>query len=147
MNRENIVKVKCCKNAIIPTKGSAGAAGSDLYAFVENMKDVIEIQPGDRKLINTGIQISIPSGCYARIAPRSGLAVKGIDIAAGVVDFDYTGYIRVLVVNNSKEVFKVKHGERIAQIILEKIIDPVFIETTSIDFTDRGDNGFGSTGV
>ena len=80
----NIVKVKLCKNAIMPTKGSVGAAGSDLYAFVEN--ENITIHPGERKLVNTGIQISIPEYCYARIAPRSGLAVKGIDISAVFVE-------------------------------------------------------------
>jgi len=145
MNNENIVKVKLCKNSILPTKGSIGAAGSDLYAFVENGN--IDIQPGDRKLINTGIQLCIPSWCYARIAPRSGLAVKGIDISAGVVDSDFRGEIHVLVVNNSKKVFTVKHGDRIAQMILEKIIHPVFVETEFLDSTDRGESGFGSTGV
>lgn len=144
MNIQHIVKVKICENATIPTKGSLGAAGYDLYAFVENIN--VDIQPGDRKLINTGIQISIPKCCYARISPRSGLSVKGIDISAGVVDSDFTGHIRVLVVNNSKEVFTVKHGDRIAQMIFERIINPVFLETKSLDLTDRGDNGFGSTG-
>ena len=117
-----------------------------MYAFVE--KENIVIQPGDRKLINTGIRISISSSdCYARIAPRSGLAVKGIDISAGVVDSDYTGYIHVLVVNNSKEEFTVKHGDRIAQMVFEQIIHPHFVSTTILDSTDRGDKGFGSTGV
>jgi dUTP pyrophosphatase len=145
MNNENVFKISLYKNAIRPTKGSAGAAGYDLYAFVENGN--IDIQPGERKLINTGIQISIPSYCYARIAPRSGLAVKEIDICAGVVDSDYRGYIHALVVNNSKQVFTVAHGDRIAQMIFEQIINPVFVETPVLASTDRGNKGFGSTGV
>jgi|LauGreDrversion4_2_1035121.scaffolds.fasta_scaffold03444_6 dUTP pyrophosphatase len=146
MNTENIVKVKLCENAIMPTKGSVGAAGSDLHAFIENTTS-INIEPGDRKLISTGIHISMPQSCYARIAPRSGLAVKGIDISAGVVDSDFTGCIKVLVVNNSKEIFTIAHGDRIAQIIFEKIINPVWISTEVLDSTDRGANGFGSTGI
>lgn len=143
MNNE-IVKVNLCKNAILPSKGSPGAAGFDLCALVENEK---VIEPGDRKLIDTGVRISLPSCCYARIAPRSGLAVAGIDIAAGVVDSDYTGCIKVLVVNNSKKMFTVKQGDRIAQMIIEKIINPIFIETDVLDSTNRGDKGFGSTGI
>ena len=139
-----IVKVSLCKNAILPSKGSPGAAGFDLYALVENEK---VIEPGDRKLVNTGVKISLPSCCYARIAPRSGLAVMGIDISAGVVDSDYTGCIHALVVNNSKKPFTVKQGDRIAQMIIEKIINPIFIETDVLDSTNRGDKGFGSTGI
>ena len=147
MNNEHIIDVNCCENANIPTKGSIGAAGSDLYACFENVKDIVEIQPGDRKLIDTGIQISIPSYCYGRIASRSGLALKGIDVAAGVVDSDYRGPLRVLLVNNGKEVFEIKHADRIAQLILERIINPVFRQTSTLDSTKRGDNGFGSTGI
>lgn len=143
MNKET-VKVSLCKNAILPSKGSPGAAGFDLYALVENEK---VIEPGDRKLVNTGVKISLPPYCYARIAPRSGLAVMGIDISAGVVDSDYTGCIHALVVNNSKKPFTVKQGDRIAQMIIEKIINPIFIETDVLDSTNRGDKGFGSTGI
>jgi len=143
---DNIVKVTLCKNATIPTKGSVGAAGSDLYALVENENGNV-IEPRDRKLINTGVKISLPPSCYARIAPRSGLAVLGIDISAGVIDSDYTGCIKVLVVNNSEKSFTVKHGDRIAQMIIEKIINPVFVETEVLNSTDRGDKGFGSTGI
>lgn len=141
---KKVIKVTLCENATMPSRGSPGAAGFDLYALVEN-KTVIEV--GDRKLINTGVKISLPSSCYARIAPRSGLAVVGIDISAGVVDSDFTGCIHVLVVNNSKKPFTVKHGDRIAQMIIEKIINPVFVETDVLDSTERGDRGFGSTGI
>lgn len=144
MKNEKIVKIKLCPDATMPTKGSVGAAGSDLHAFIHSS---IDLQPGERKLISTGIHISMPQSCYARIAPRSGLAVKGIDISAGVVDSDYTGCIKVLVVNNSKEIFTIVHGDRIAQIIFEKIINPVWISTEVLDYTDRGADGFGSTGI
>jgi len=139
-----IVKMILCENAIQPSKGSPGAAGYDMCALVENET---VIQPGDRKLINTGVKISLPPGCYARIAPRSGLAVLGIDIAAGVIDSDYTGYIHALVVNNSKNPFTVKQGDRIAQMIIEKIMNPTFLRTDVLNSTNRGDKGFGSTGV
>lgn len=143
MNNE-IVKVSLCKNAIKPSKGSSGAAGYDMYALVENET---VIQPGNRERINTGVKISLPPGCYARIASRSGLSLLGIDIAAGVIDSDYTGCIHAIVVNNSKNPFTVKQGDRIAQMIIEKIMNPIFVETDVLDSTNRGDKGFGSTGI
>lgn len=143
MNNE-IVKISLCENAIQPSKGSPGAAGYDMHALVENET---VIQPGDRKLINTGVKISLPPDCYARIASRSGLSLLGIDIAAGVIDSDYTGCIHALVVNNSKKPFTVKQGDRIAQMIIEKIMNPTFVRTDVLDSTNRGDKGFGSTGI
>jgi len=143
MNNE-IVKISLCENAIQPSKGSPGAAGYDMHALVENET---VIQPGDRQLINTGVKISLPPGCYARIASRSGLSVLGIDIAAGVIDSDYRGYIHAVVVNNSKKPFTVKQGARIAQMIIEKIMNPTFVVTGVLDSTNRGDEGFGSTGI
>ena len=97
--------------------------------------------------MSTGIKIKLPVGTYGRIAPRSGLATKGIDVAAGVIDWDYTGEIRVLLVNNSDIAFEVNIGDRIAQLIIERIATVKFETVKSLTDTERGEKGFGSTGV
>lgn len=104
------------KTATLPTKGSAGAAGYDLYAAEDSV-----IRARQRGLVDTKLAMKLPRGTYGRIAPRSGLAVKGIDVAAGVIDADYRGSVKVLLVNSSDEEFRIKRGERIAQLIVEKI--------------------------
>jgi dUTP pyrophosphatase len=130
--------------ATIPTRGSERSAGYDLYS---NEHCVIPPQHS-RALVKTGISIKVPAGHYGRIAPRSGLAVKyGIDVGAGVIDEDYRGEIAVLLFNFGDEPFSVKPGDRIAQLVLERnsIVDVCEVE--SLDSTDRGEGGFGSTGV
>ena len=98
--------------------------------------------------MKTGISVAIPEGCYGRIAPRSGLAVKRfIDVGAGVIDADYRGEIGVVLFNHSDEDFVVKPGDRIAQLILEKIETPTVKEAEELPDTKRGTDGFGSTGV
>ena len=105
------------------------------------------IQPHQETIIGTGTSIAAPEGTYARIAPRSGLAAKhSIDIGAGVVDQDYRGELKVLVINYSDYAYQIRPGDRIAQLILERILLANPIETDSIDNTSRGDRGFGSTG-
>lgn len=132
-------------DAVIPSRGSAGAAGYDLSSVVDCV-----IGPGSYEIIDTGIAIQIPSDCYARVAPRSGLAAKHlIDVLAGVVDSDYRNQIKVILINHSASPFKVAKGDRIAQLIFERIYTPE-LETVSYDVltsTERGLNGFGSTGV
>ena len=101
-----------------------------------------------RTVVKTGLSIAIPDGCYGRIAPRSGLAVKKfIDIGAGVIDADYRGEIGVVMFNHSDEDLKVKQGDRIAQLILEKISTPEVKETVDLSSTVRGSQGFGSSGL
>ena len=130
-------------NATIPTRGSEQAAGSDLYSVEE-----VEIAPGEKAMVSTGIALAIPTDVYARIAPRSGLAVKyGIDVLAGVVDSDYRGEIKIILVNLGKESFLIKPGDRIAQLILERIKIPLFSEVNNLAETSRDAKGFGSTGV
>ena len=105
------------------------------------------IPPGERKVVCTGIAIAIPAESYARIAPRSGLAAKhSIDIGAGVINQDYRGEIKVLLINNSKYPYPVKPGDRIAQLILEKILLAEPQETNTLHKTIRRKQGFGSTG-
>ena len=106
--------------AKLPTRGSDDAAGYDLYSCEKMI-----LEPGTRKLVNTGISITTPSTrMYARIAPCSGLSVKGLDIGAGVVDSDYRGPIKALLINNSNIPFQVNVGDRMAQLILERIENP-----------------------
>jgi dUTP pyrophosphatase len=139
MKKVSITKLE--SKAIIPTRGSNGAAGYDLYTTEFHI-----LKPGERKLFKTGLSMSIPSGMYGRIAPRSGLAYKkGIDVMAGVIDEDYRGEIGVILINLGQEDVNVVIGDKIAQIIFE-FYNPVdFVETTGLDNTQRGDGGFGST--
>lgn len=128
-------------DAIIPTKGSAGAAGYDLYALEDTVLSVMKTTK-----VRTGIAVSMPEHCYGRIAPRSSLGAKGIIVHAGVVDSDYRGEIIVLLQSTEKEYY-IKKGERIAQLILERYeYSSIIEEVDSLDCTDRGEGGFGSTG-
>ena len=127
--------------ATIPTKGSRFAAGHDLYAINEF---VIPLQ--GQVLAETGIVIRLPKGTYARIAPRSGLASKkGIAINGGVIDADYTGEIKVFMINHGKIDCRIQAGDRIAQIIIEKIDMSDMMEVDQLEATERADSGFGST--
>ena len=129
--------------AKLPTRGSNDAAGYDLYSCERMI-----LESGTRKFVNTGISIVVPSTrMYARIAPRSGLSVKGLDIGAGVVDSDYRGPIKALLINNSHTPFQVNVGDRMAQLILERIENPECILVDELPETERGSKGFGSTGI
>ena len=100
-----------------------------------------------KALVKTDIQIALPDGCYGRVAPRSGLAHKHfIDVGAGVIDQDYRGNVGVILFNFNDTDFEVAKGDRIAQLILERIFLPELEELPSLDDTDRGAGGFGSTG-
>lgn len=124
----------------LPQKAEPGSAGYDVFS-VENC----EIAPSKRSLVSIGLSIEIPSNCYLRCAPRSGLSCKGIDIGAGVIDSSYRGEIMVLMINNSPDVFSIKTGDKIAQLIMERCLNvqPVIVESLSDSL--RGENGFGST--
>jgi dUTP pyrophosphatase len=101
-----------------------------------------------RELISTGIAVQIPPGSYGRIAPRSGLAYKHfIDVGAGVVDSDYRGEVKVLLFNFNDRAFRVSYGDRIAQLIIEKYTPTVIQEVETLDESQRGEGGFGSTGI
>lgn len=134
------------KNAIIPTRATSGSAGLDLYACLDKDETIL---PGCTKLIKTGIAISIEKDFVAYVYARSGLAVKkGITLAncVGVIDSDYRGEICVALHNISKEPYEIKNGERIAQLVIQKVEYPNIVETDNLDETKRGEGGFGSTG-
>lgn len=134
---------KLSNNATVPTRGSELAAGLDLYSAIN-----IIIPSHGKSVVMTDISISIPEGYYGRIAPRSGLAAKHfIDVGAGVIDQDYRGNIGVVLFNFSDKEFVVKKGDRIAQLILEKILICNVQLVDDLENTNRGEGGFGSTGV
>ncbi|XP_077247599.1 deoxyuridine 5'-triphosphate nucleotidohydrolase-like [Tasmannia lanceolata] len=134
---------KLSENAILPSRASSLSAGYDLSSATATV-----VPARGKALIPTDLSISIPEGTYARIAPRSGLAWKNsIDVAAGVVDADYRGPVGVILFNHSDIDFEVKPGDRIAQLIIERIMTPEVLEVDGLDSTVRGEGGFGSTGV
>jgi len=134
---------KLCYDAIVPTRGSDGAVGYDLYSSEDAM---VPNQAG-RAIVGTGITVVLPPGVYGRVAPRSGLAAKHcINVGAGVIDPDYTGEIKVILFNHGEKDFEIKKGDRIAQLILERCETPPIEEISIVEDTDRGSDGFGSTG-
>ena len=129
--------------ATVPTRGTEHSIGLDISA-----SSASSIKPGCRNVVSTGLQFAIPAGVYGRVAPRSGLAVKrSVDVGAGVIDPDYRGELKVVLINNGKEDFNIETGDRIAQLILENalISDPIQ-SSVPLDDTARGQGGFGSTG-
>lgn len=137
---------KVRENAKIPTRGTDGAAGFDLYACID---EPLTLNQGDTALIPTGIAIAVPDGYAAFIHSRSGLAIKrGICLlnSVGVVDSDYRGEVCVGVIKAIKEPYTIEPFERIAQMVIKPVEIPTLVETDELDETDRGEGGFGSTG-
>lgn len=132
-------------NASLPSKQHSDDAGYDLSACLDSP---ITLAPHERVLVSTGLSVAIPVGHYGRIAPRSGLALKnGIDILAGVVDSGYRNEVKVILYNTSSESFVIKHGDRIAQLIIEVIKNLDVTEVSTLPSAQRNLGGFGSTGV
>jgi len=130
------------KGEYIPQIAKEGDAGADLRASEDTV-----VPANGRCLVPTGISMAIPRGFVGLIWPRSGLAVKhGIDSGAGVIDSGYRGEIRVLLFNHSDADFKVTKGDRIAQILIQKVETPQFVQVEALEQTERGAGGFGSTG-
>jgi dUTP pyrophosphatase len=128
--------------ARLPTRGSAGAAGLDLYAV-----ERVTLEPGGRAAVRTGLAVAVPAGFYGRVAPRSGLAARhGIDVLAGVIDSDYRGELLCALVNHGREPFEIEPGARVAQLIVEAIATPEPAWAEDLEETERGAGGFGSTG-
>src|SRR3954470_9823164 len=128
--------------AVLPTRGSALAAGLDVCCIEE-----LEIEPKQRVKARTGLAVAIPPGFYGRLAPRSGLAAKnGLDVLAGVIDSDYRGEIVCVLYNTGDETIMLPAGCKICQLIIEQIITPEATWASDLDETARGAGGFGSTG-
>ncbi len=167
---EQLKIVRLTSDATSPTRGSADCAGYDLCSAVtillpgalapirhitptvyssdeKTWPEVLTAAPG-RFAIPTHIAVQIPKGYYGRIASRSSCALRGLDVAAGVIDSDYRGEVKIILVNYTHDIIKIQKGERIAQLIIEKITTPPVVEysdITQFTNTQRGAGGFGST--
>ncbi|MGR3313780.1 dUTP diphosphatase [Roseovarius indicus] len=133
----------------LPSYESAGAAGADLRANLPD-RGFVELAPGARDLVPTGLRLAIPEGYEVQIRPRSGLALKhGVTLpnSPGTIDSDYRGPLGVIVMNAGQEPFRIEHGMRIAQMVVAPVVQAEFELAESLDDTARGEGGFGSTGA
>jgi len=152
MNNQNHVacqfqKLPHASDLPLPSYETADSAGMDLRAAVEKP---VELKPGKRMLVPTGLKMAIPRGYEAQIRPRSGMAYKhGITMlnTPGTIDSDYRGEVKLLAVNLGEETYTINHGDRIAQMVIAPVCRATITETESLEETARGDGGFGSTGV
>ena len=131
----------------IPQYQSEGASGADLRARLE--KDLV-LAPGARALVPTGLRLQIPPGLEAQVRPRSGLAARhGISVlnSPGTIDSDYRGEVQVILVNLGQEEFRVRSGDRIAQLVFSPVVRVTFRAQPAVDESARGSGGFGSTGI
>ena len=142
------LKVKRLKEtAVLPERKTEGSAGYDLHACIATP---FTIEPGELVMLPTGLAMEIPQGCAGMIFTRSGLGVKhGIAVSngVGVIDSDYRGEVHVGLRNSGKVAYTVEPGERIAQLIVMPVCTPELLETDTLSETERGEGGFGSTGV
>lgn len=136
---------KLHKSAIIPRYAHPGDAGLDLFAIAQQ-----DILPGETQLVKTGIAIALPAGYEAQVRPRSGLALKhSITVlnSPGTIDSGYRGEIGVILINHGKETFQVVPGMKVAQLVVTAFVATKVIVINSLDRTDRGKKGYGSTGI
>ena len=127
----------------LPSKANRFDAGFDLYASENAL-----IHPQERLLVSTDIAMAIPKGHVGLIWPRSGLAVKkGVDVFAGVIDSGYRGEVKVCLYNSGSEILEVEEGDRIAQLLIQKAENYFIKKVESLDDSERGDKGFGSSGI
>ena len=130
----------------LPQYMTEGSSGMDLFAFLEKE---VTLEPGERRLIPTGISVAIPEGFEGQIRPRSGLAVRhgiGVVNGPGTIDADYRGEISVLLINFGHVPFTVYHGDRIAQMVISRVYRAIFEELNELPPTGRQEGGFGHTG-
>lgn len=142
------ISIKYISNSgYTPVYSSTNASGADIQA---NVKETLIIAAGDFKIVPTGLFLEIPEGFEAQIRPRSGLAAKhGITVlnTPGTIDSDYRGEIKIILINHGKQDFAIKKGDRIAQMVIAPVVQAVFTKKDSLNNTERGDGGFGSTGI
>lgn len=141
-DRLTLLMKKLHPDAKLPTYGSDGAIGLDLYALNDGF-----LVPMERRAVLTGVSAAIPDGWYGRVAPRSGTAIRGgIDVLAGVIDDDYRGDISVMLINLGDKPFTYQRHDRVGQLILERADKFKPLEVSALPATARGESGFGSTG-
>lgn len=144
--RLKLKRLDNAKDIPLPGYMTEGAVGMDIYAAVES--DII-LEPGQRALIPTGICIELPEGFEAQIRPRSGLAIEygiGMLNSPGTIDPDYRGEIKVILINLGERPFRIKRGDRIAQMVISRVVKADILEVDELSPTDRGEKGFGHTG-
>lgn len=141
------IKIIANKGAVVPCYKTAGAAGADVCALLD---DKVVLKPGERTILPTGLFFEIPKGYEIQVRPRSGLAAKnGVTVlnTPGTIDSDYRGELKVILINLGDSDFEISSGDRIAQIVVAPVTLGNFIQVESISETERGTGGFGSTGV
>ena len=141
------IKIIANKGAVVPCYKTAGAAGADVCALLD---DKVVLKPGERTILPTGLFFEIPQGYEIQVRPRSGLAAKnGVTVlnTPGTIDSDYRGELKVILINLGDSDFEISSGDRIAQIVVAPVTLGNFIQVDSISETERGTGGFGSTGV
>jgi dUTP pyrophosphatase len=137
-----VVAALAGEGGALPEYASPGSAGADLRA-----SERVVLAPGARAAVPTGLRLQIPAGHVGLVWPRSGLAVRhGIDTLAGVIDSDYRGELKVVLVNHGEQPFVIAPGERIAQLLLQRVERAAFVAGAALEDTHRGEGGFGSTG-
>lgn len=135
------------EGAVIPQYKTIGAAGCDVCAF---LSEPFILEPGDYAPIPTGLSMEIPLGYEVQVRPRSGLAAKnGITVlnSPGTIDSDYRGEVKIILINHGNSAFVINNGDRIAQLVVAPVSAAVFVKVDSLSDTERGQGGFGSTGV
>lgn len=140
-------KLPHAKDLPLPSYESKYAAGMDIRAALE---EPVTLKPGERALVPTGLKMAMPEGYEAQMRPRSGLAYRnGITMlnTPGTIDADYRGELKMLAINLGEKDFEINHGDRIAQMIIAPVIQAEVHEVEDLSDTERGDGGFGSTGV
>lgn len=145
---------KLHEKAIVPTYKTAGAAGADLCiaSFLSGRcidQSTCRVYPGQILMVDTGIAMQIPMGYEGQVRPRSGLGSKGVTVinSPGTIDSDFEGAIKIALINLGDRYFDLSVGDRVAQLVISPVVHGVFIETDWLTETERGANGFGSTGV
>jgi dUTP pyrophosphatase len=144
-NPEPVIPIVLEPGAKMPTYATAQSAGMDLCALAS-----VRLEPFERRLINTGVRMAIPEGFEGQVRPRSGLALKrglGMVNSPGTIDSDYRGEIGLILINFGQEPIELDAGERLAQLVICPVVRAHCLEVTSLEATDRGDGGFGSTGT
>ncbi len=130
------------ERARLPERSHDGDAGWDLFSAED-----VEIEPGATGVVPTDVSMEIPRGWYGQVKSRSGLGTKGVVVTAGVVDSTYRGNIKVVIINCGRKTLLLKRGDRIAQMVFLPVPDVEFIVVDSLEGSERGDKGFGSTGL
>ena len=142
-----MIRIRASEGARMPEYRTKGAAGADVSAL---LSEPVTLHPGEFRAIPTGLFAEIPEGYEIQVRPRSGLAAgNGVTVlnAPGTIDSDYRGEVKVILINHSSEAFTIQNGDRIAQIVVARVHRLPFVEVDDLSATERGEGGFGSTGV